>query len=193
MTDARLRELERAAGNDPAAAERLRAEEIRAQRFRRDPRVDPRDGDAVEVRGVRRGVSQVWPRELDEPITATPRLPEESLAWTIEARSEWLRRHCDPSALTRRLQPGTVVRSAFLAIGGWLGLWAESGLELVRFEADFGSAITPREAFRSRPPQAGVELREVDYCTGNILARRTVDIEAWRRWARRGRVVRVGS
>lgn len=48
MSDARLRELERAAAaGDPDAAEALRAARERVAGERRDPRVDPRPDDMV--------------------------------------------------------------------------------------------------------------------------------------------------
>lgn len=182
--DARLRELERRtrAGAHVSEEERIAAL-LRAGAP--DPRWHPRPGAQVEVRGRRRMVSVLWPRALTpEPLSARG-----LQAWTVLAGG----RVAGPDEAVW-LPPGTLVR----ALREWEDYgahrWVRYGLgPRQEYEALVAGEWRP---FRSH--QLGGHLALQDAPEGvPVWAVETTDgtsrsLAAWRRWARGGRVLRLG-
>jgi hypothetical protein len=200
VTDSSLRSLERLAGDDPAAAARLAAEELRAQRFRRDPRLDPRRGDQVEVDGVVRSVSRVWPRclwrdvpalNMGAPLGADGLRPSTwlragQLVDVMESTGQWVafRAWVGPLASTSRAW-GAGSWIEFRALADDLET-AEPRMILPAAEAAaLTTPITTVEYYLPPVPREGRSSRPGRYKD------RAVSLDSWTRWARRGRVTSI--
>lgn len=201
MTDQTLRSLERVAGDDQAAAERLITERIRAGA--RDPRRDPRAGDEVEseagldrVSGGRH-VLRTWPQRLGCEVRVAP------ISWTVMAGSQV---HVSESRL---LPVGTLVRRV-----SHDGLEAEFRLDrhgrreawvTCVVAAPLNDGLWPllepvvysRDGVRAEARVWSVCWSTVDAASATPASRRItgheISLDAWRRWAKRGTVRRVGS
>lgn len=171
MRDAERRALERSGQlGDPAAAAQALAAGLRA----RDPRLDPRAGDRVEVHGELRQVEILWPQVLTQAVPAARFVDDE-------------RGHRDPA----NLGPGTlvaIVGSGRLRRGGprvWRFTAAREAAVWLRFEADHAPVF--------EAPEPGTATTDVTWSRPRVgRRRRHENIEEWRRWAQDGRVLRLG-
>ncbi len=182
MADSSLRSLERAAASDPLAAARLIEARIRAGG--RDPRRDPEAGDWL-VGDTRRAVNKTWPRVV---------APDELGRMTVVARpmhsgADW------PRPDVQDLRVGDEVLSVepyeIHSTGETVLTWH---VQARRYHDDEWTSLLTY----SRPATRESKLLPVEAVEWEWLeARRTSlpqrsTIGAWRRWAKRATVERVG-
>ena len=188
MTDARLRDLERAARHDPSAAEAHAVETIRAGG--RDPRRDPHAGDNVAGRIVVR----TWPAVLTAEVhvrllpAGDPTLIVLPQGTLIHQVAEIGSGRCRLEARQTETHDVRSHRAVFGADTVDLTVWRSYGLDL---GVDWLMA-------RTRPTAKGdpAGVRDVEYWAreagGECIQRhRQIMLGSWRDWAKRRRVLRV--